>query len=65
MAAVPDFHTSGVEDGDELVFHNQSECPVGRVVKKRGIAVSGQGYYRTLCAQCRAIVEGYKRHDPL
>jgi hypothetical protein len=39
--------------------------PSGRAVKKRGIAVSGRGYYRTLCAQCRAIVEGYKRHDPL
>jgi hypothetical protein len=65
MAEVPDFHTSGVEDGDELVFHNQSECPVGSAVTERGIAVPGRGYYRTLCAHCRSIVDGYKRVDPL
>jgi hypothetical protein len=63
MADVPDFHTSGVEDGDELVFHNQSECPVGSAVTERGIAVPGRGYYRTHCAQCRAMIAGYKRDD--
>ena len=42
MTKVSEFHTTGIEDVDELVFHNQSECPIGQEVKSRGTAAAGQ-----------------------
>lgn len=65
MSKVPDFHSTGTEDVDELVFHNQSECPVGQVLRKRGVAAVGQGYFRTLCIKCKAIADGYEVNRPL
>jgi len=65
MTTEPDFHSTGTEDGEELVFHNQSECRAGSEIKKKGTAALGQGYYRTLCAKCRAVQEGWSRSDPL
>ena len=65
MTTEPEFHSTGTEDGEELVYHNQSECVVGNAIKKRGTAALGQGYYRTLCAHCRSLSEGWSRSDPL
>jgi len=65
MSKVADFHTTGIEDVDELVFHNQSECPIGQEVKKKGTAAPGQGYFRTLCVKCKSIEEGWEANRPL
>jgi hypothetical protein len=65
MTKVPEFHTTGIEDVDELVFHNQSECPIGQEVKNRGTAAAGQGYFRTLCKKCKAIQDGWEDNRPL
>jgi len=65
MTKVADFHTTGIEDVDELVFHNQSECPIGQEVKKKGTAAPGQGYFRTLCVKCKSIEEGWEANRPL
>ena len=65
MTTISDFHSSGVEDGDELVYHNQRECAPGQAIANKGTAVPGRGYYRTLCPECRALLEGYRRVDPL
>lgn len=65
MAKVPEFHASGTEDGDEVVFHNQSECPIGKAITKLGTASAGKGYYRTLCSKCRDIAQGYPGAMPL
>ena len=63
MTFVPEFHSSGIEDGEELIFHNQAECRVGRALKKNGTSSPGQGYYRTLCRECQAIVAGPTKPD--
>lgn len=60
MTKVSEFHTTGIEDVDELVFHNQSECPVGQAIKKKGTSALGQGYFRTLCVKCKAIEDGWE-----
>jgi len=65
VTKVPEFHTTGIEDVDELVFHNQAECPIGQEVRKKGTAAPGQGYFRTLCAKCQAIQEGWEANRPL
>jgi len=65
MSKVADFHTTGIEDVDELVFHNQSECPVGQAIKKRGTGAPGQGYFRTLCVKCKDIAEGWASNQSL
>ena len=65
MTTEPDFHSTGSEDGEELVYHNQIECALGGELKKKGTAALGQGYYRTLCPQCRSVREGWSRSDPL
>jgi predicted nucleic acid-binding Zn ribbon protein len=64
MTSVPEFHASGSGDGDELVFHNQAECVVGQALKKSGMSLPGQGYYRTLCRECKAVSDGPSRPDP-
>jgi hypothetical protein len=65
MTKVPEFHTTGVEDVDELVFHNQSECLVGQEILKRGTSAPGQGYFRTLCMKCKGIADGWEGNRPL
>jgi hypothetical protein len=65
MAKIPDFHSTGTEDVDELVYHNQSDCPVGDELHRRGTAAVGQGYFRTLCIKCKAIADGYEGNRPL
>ena len=65
MTEVPDFHASGMEDGVDLVYHNQAECAAGRAATEKGTAVLGRGYYRTLCSECRTLLEGYSRAEPL
>ena len=65
MTKIAEFHTTGIEDVDELVFHNQSECPIGQEIMKKGTAAAGQGYFRTLCIKCKAIDEGWEGNRPL
>lgn len=65
MSKVPDFHSTGTEDVDELTFHNQSDCPTGQLLQKSGTAALGQGYFRTLCMKCQAIADGYEGNRPL
>jgi hypothetical protein len=65
MSKVTEFHTTGIEDVDELVFHNQSECPIGQELKKKGTSTPGQGYFRTLCVKCKSIEEGWEANRPL
>ncbi len=65
MTKVGDFHTTGIEDVDELVFHNQAECPIGATLKKSGTSAPGQGYYRTLCVKCKGIADGWEPNRPL
>jgi len=64
MAKVTAFHTTGIEDVDELIFHNQSECPIGKVLLKTGTSAPGQGYYRTLCRKCKNIEQGWDSTIP-
>ena len=63
MTLVPAFHSSNAGDGDELVFHNQAECATGTALKKSGMSLAGEGYYRTLCRECTAIVDGPTKPD--
>ena len=65
MTTVPECHTSGSEDGDELVYHDQANCLVGQEVLKSGTASMGKGYFRTLCRTCRSLREGSPGVDPL
>ena len=65
MTKVTEFHTTGIEDVDELVFHNQSECPIGQEIQKKGTAAPGQGYFRTLCIKCKGIEDGWEANRPL
>jgi hypothetical protein len=65
MTKVTEFHTTGIEDVDELVFHNQSECPIGRTLLKSGTSAPGKGYYRTLCRKCKNIEQGWDSSQPL
>lgn len=65
MSKVPDFHSTSAEDVDELVYHNQSNCPVGAELRTRGTAAVGQGYFRTLCIKCKSIDDGYEANRPL
>ncbi len=65
MAKIPDFHSTGIEDGSEVVFHNQSACPIGQELKKLGTSLAGQGYFRTLCKKCQDIGEGSPGSLPL
>ena len=65
MTKVAEFHTTGIEDVDELVFHNQSECPIGQEIMKKGTQAAGQGYFRTLCMKCKGIDEGWEGNRPL
>jgi len=65
MAKIPEFHSTGIEDGSEVVFHNQSTCPIGLELKKSGTSLPGQGYYRTLCKKCQDIGDGSPGSLPL
>jgi hypothetical protein len=60
MSKVPDFHSTGTEDVDELMYHNQSDCPDGQDLRKKATAAAGQGYFRTLCPKCKSIADGYE-----
>jgi hypothetical protein len=65
MTKVSEFHTTGIEDVDELVYHTQSDCPIGQEVKKKGTSAPGQGYFRTLCVKCKSIEDGWEANRPL
>ncbi len=65
MTKISEFHTTGIEDVDELVYHNQSECPLGQEITKKGTGAPGQGYFRTLCVKCKSIAEGWEANRPL
>jgi hypothetical protein len=65
MTKVSEFHTTGIEDVDELVYHTQSDCPIGQEIKKKGTSAPGQGYFRTLCVKCKSIEDGWEANRPL
>jgi hypothetical protein len=58
MALVNEFHTSSEEDGDKLVYHNQSECGYGKEIIRNGNRISGRADGSTLCERCRDIALG-------
>ncbi len=58
MGLVNPFHTSSDEDGDKLVYHNQSECGYGKEIIKNGHKVDGVGTGRRLCDRCADITAG-------
>jgi hypothetical protein len=52
MGLMAPFHTSSDEDGDDLVYHNQSECGYGQKIIRNGNKVDGPGTGRDLCDWC-------------
>jgi hypothetical protein len=58
MALVAAFHTSSDEDGDKLVYHNQSECGYAKEIIKNGHVVPNDIAGRTLCTRCADIAAG-------
>ena len=58
MALVADFHTSSTEDGDKLVYHNQSECGYGKEIIKNGNKVADRQPGDTLCDACTDLAAG-------
>lgn len=65
MVLVPAFHSSGADESDQLIYHNQSACAEGQSIKKKGTSVLGAGNFRALCAKCRFLADGIDRNDPL
>ena len=65
MAMVAAFHSSGADESDQLIFHNQSACPLGQAIMKRGTSLLGAGDFRALCSKCRYFADGIDRNDPL
>lgn len=65
MAVVPEFHSSGADDGDQLIYHNQSECTSGHALKKKGTSILGAGTFRSLCPKCQFLADGINRSNPL
>jgi hypothetical protein len=57
MGLVAAFHTSSDEDGDKLVYHNQSECGYGKEIIKNGHKVDNDTGERTLCRTCDALAK--------
>jgi len=58
MGIVTPFHTSSVENGDKLRYHNQSECGYGKEIILSGHKVEGTGTNRILCERCADIAAG-------
>jgi hypothetical protein len=52
------FHTSSDEDGDKLVYHNQSECGYGQEIIRNGHKVDNDTAGRTLCERCADLAAG-------
>ena len=52
MTLVADFHTSSDEDGDKLVYHNQSDCGYGKEIINNGNYEAGRQPGDTLCETC-------------
>jgi hypothetical protein len=55
MSLVTDFHTSSTEDGDELVYHNQSECGYAKEIIRNGNKVAGRRAGDRLCDKCAEL----------
>jgi hypothetical protein len=58
MSKVDAFHTSSTEDGDRLVYHNQSECGYGKEIIRNGHKVPNDIAGRSLCDRCADIEAG-------
>ena len=58
MTLMDAFYTSSTEDGDKLVYHNQSECGYGQEIIRNGNKVAGKGTNRDLCERCADIAAG-------
>lgn len=52
MGLIPAFHTSSTEDGDNLVYHNQSECGYAKEIIRNGNVVPGLRNGTELCEKC-------------
>ena len=55
MTLIAAFHTSSDEDGDKLVYHNQSECGYAKEIIRNGNVVPNDIAGRTLCERCRDL----------
>lgn len=55
MSKVDAFHTSSDEDGDKLVYHNQSECGYGKEIIRNGHYVKGVLAGSELCTKCEEL----------
>ena len=61
MGLITTFHTAGEEDGDRLLYHDQSECVYAREIIRNGNVVLNDTAGRTLCEYCALIaIEGYE-----
>ncbi len=49
------FHTSSTEDGDKLVYHNQSECGHAKEIIHNGNQVAGLRNGTDLCEKCEEL----------
>ena len=58
MGLMAAFHTSSDEDGDKLVYHNQSECGYAKEIIRNGNQVPDDTAGRTLCERCADIAAG-------
>ena len=55
MGLISAFHTSSDEDGDKLVFHNQSECGYAQEIIRNGNVVPNDVGNRDLCEKCAEL----------
>jgi hypothetical protein len=55
MGLVGAIYTSSDEDGDKLVYHNQSECGYRKEIIRNGNQVEGIGTGRDLCERCAEL----------
>jgi hypothetical protein len=57
VSLVAPFHSYENEDGEKLVYHNQSECEHGQEIVRNGHKVDGDGG-RPLCEGCADLAGG-------
>ena len=61
MGLITTFHTSGDENGDRLLYHDQSECVSAREIIRNGNVILNDTAGRTLCEHCALIaIDGYE-----
>jgi hypothetical protein len=58
MSLIREFYTSSTEDGDKLVYHNQSECGYAKEIIRNGHRIYGRRPGDRLCDRCADIAAG-------